>query len=190
MIRIRPNSSRSCLVSCSPRSNLIRVMPAERRRPRATTKTTSGRIPRSATRPRQKRAGRSSNLRAPRLTRLRNPIPTTIEAGKLCLRAVQGWGSIKRRKDSGHGWMKDQRLVRWIRTPIGEASVSSFAGRNYPLFEKSRLGPRRIRPRPAICASSIASSLPAYRIVRRFQRPLVLRNTNSGRTVSHSLRFM
>jgi hypothetical protein len=44
----------------------------------ATTTTTSGRIPRWATRPRQKRAGRLSNPRAPRPPRLPHPKPTTI----------------------------------------------------------------------------------------------------------------
>ena len=38
----------------------------------------SGRTPRWATRPPQKRAGRLSNLRAPRPARLPNPKPTTI----------------------------------------------------------------------------------------------------------------
>ena len=39
---------------------------------------TSGRTPRLATRPRQNRAGRLSNLKAPCPARLPNPKPTTI----------------------------------------------------------------------------------------------------------------
>ena len=45
----------------------------------AASATTSGRMPRSPTRPRQKPAGRLSNLRAPRPARLPSPIPTTID---------------------------------------------------------------------------------------------------------------
>ena len=42
------------------------------------TTTTSGRIPRLGTKPRQKHAGRLSNLSAPHPARLPNPKPTTI----------------------------------------------------------------------------------------------------------------
>ena len=44
----------------------------------AMTTTTSGRIPRSATKPRSERAGRLNNLSAPHPARLPNPKPTTI----------------------------------------------------------------------------------------------------------------
>src|SRR5690606_1989315 len=53
-------------------------MPAESWPCGATTTTTSGRIPHWAIGVQQKRAGRLSNLRAPRPARLPNPKPTTI----------------------------------------------------------------------------------------------------------------
>lgn len=53
-------------------------MPAASWRCGDTTTTTSGRIHRLATGPRPKRAGRLSNLRAPRPARLPNPIQTNI----------------------------------------------------------------------------------------------------------------
>src|SRR5690606_34646871 len=53
-------------------------MPAESWPCGATITTTSGRIPHWAIGVQQKRAGRLSNLRAPRPARLPNPKPTTI----------------------------------------------------------------------------------------------------------------
>src|SRR5690606_35398146 len=53
-------------------------MPAESWPCGATTTTTSGRIPHWAIGVQQKRAGRLSNLRAPRPARLPHPKPTTI----------------------------------------------------------------------------------------------------------------
>src|SRR5690606_17120037 len=60
------------------RSSTAWPMPAANWPSGATTTTTSGRIPRWPTRRQQKRAGRLSNLRAPRPARLPNSKPTTI----------------------------------------------------------------------------------------------------------------
>ncbi len=73
------HSKAACATNASTRrSSKAWPMPAESWPSGATTTTTSGRIPRSATRPRQKRAGRLSKLGAPRPTRLPNPKPTNI----------------------------------------------------------------------------------------------------------------
>ena len=59
------------------------------------TTTTSGRIPRLETKPRQKHAGRLSYLTAMHPARLPNPIPTTInEPDSRCERGTTG-GQVK-----------------------------------------------------------------------------------------------
>ena len=69
----------ACAMNASTRrSSTAWQMPAARWPGGATTTTMSGRIPRWATRPPQKRAGRLSNPRTPYPARLPNPKPTTI----------------------------------------------------------------------------------------------------------------
>ena len=63
---------------CLRKSSTAWLMPAANWPSGATTTTTSGPIPRWATRPRPTRAGRLSNLRAPRPARLPHPKPTNI----------------------------------------------------------------------------------------------------------------
>ena len=72
-------STAACATNASTRrSSTAWPMPAARWPSGAMTTTMSGRIPRWATRPRQKRAGRSSYLMATRPTRLPNPKPMPI----------------------------------------------------------------------------------------------------------------
>ena len=61
------------------RSSTVSPMPAKSWRCGVTTTTTSGRIPRWPTKPRQKRAGRFSYLRAPHPARLPHPNLTNIK---------------------------------------------------------------------------------------------------------------
>ena len=141
----RVASTAACATNASTRrSSTAWPMPAASWPSGATTTTTSGRIPRWATRPPQKRAGRLSNLMAPRPARLPHPKPTTIKPKD----------SRYERGTTGGGARASSRILRF---PGKERAFqhSIFCGREL----RVELAPCSCKM-PMICFSLHRPSLP------------------------------